>query len=640
MARHLPTLVSTLLIAIGAAAQSSVPLDLEVGYRWTDVDGNEDLYRTQINDEDGFVIRSLSFFTHTNGLTDHVRIDVNELGSGPAGSFRLETGKSNVFLLRVTYRDFDTYSALPAFANPLLGQGIVPGQHTFDRTRKMFDADLELWTDGTFTPFVGYSQGSFEGPGTTTYTLGGDDFLLDQDLDETEHEFRIGTGFNTGKFYGSVTQGWRRLESDETLSLFEGAGAGNNANTVLGRNIGASLLTRESSSNTDTPFTTVFVTAEAMPRLRLTGSYMRFSAENEGAESEDASGTFVSFPISRFFTGMSEQTRSSAQNTSWRGSVRGEFTLTTRLDLLGGYRSESRDMSGQALIDTLFTGTTNFSGFDPRDIQEVLEAESALDRQVDTIDVAVAARSFGPFSARVGFSQAEYDFEVDPDVSEIVVPGNQEGDFDRRVNTFDAHVAYAHTLFSLGAAYRRDDADDAVLRTDFLSRSRLRFRAGFHTPSNFIRVGLVGENVDQKNDEDGVGFDAEARHFTGDVEVAPMSSMRFRASYSILRTDSTMVIRRPETFQLETSDHREDGDALELGVALDFAKLDVDLAASRFDNEGSLPFTVDRVRTRVAYDFLTNVGVAAEWNRDNYDEAVPSGAYDSDRFGVFVRYRR
>ena len=60
--------------------------------------------------------------------------------------------------------------------------------------------------------------------------------------------------------------------------------------------------------------------------------------------------------------------------------------------------------------------------------------------------------------------------------------------------------------------------------------------------------------------------------------------------------------------------------------------------ASRFENEGTLPFDVDRYRTRVVYDFLTHAGIAAEWSRDNYEENAPFGAFDADRYGLFLRY--
>ena len=66
------------LLLTGAATAQDVPLDLELGYRWTDVSGNEDMFRNQVNEREGFQIRALSYglgdIRGTNAI-DHFRID-------------------------------------------------------------------------------------------------------------------------------------------------------------------------------------------------------------------------------------------------------------------------------------------------------------------------------------------------------------------------------------------------------------------------------------------------------------------------------------------------------------------------------------------------------------------------------------
>lgn len=626
----LTCLLVIVLLAFTAGAQTSIPIEVEAGYRWTRVSGNELLYRTQIDERSGFMLRSLTFFT------PQLRVDATDLGSGPASALRIETGKADVFKLRIGYRSFDTFSALPEFANPLFVQGITPGQHTFDRQRQMFDADIEFLPGRKIAPFIGYSQSRFDGPGTTTYTIGGDEFLLGQSLDESEREFRAGANFELGKFYGSITQGWRSLESDETLTLAQAASGGNNTGTVLGRAITGSAITRNGSFDVDTPFTTAYVTGEVSSRVRVTGSFIRFAADSDGVDDESAAGSFVSFGVGRFFNGYDDTISSRAKNTTWRGTARAEISLTDRIDLLTGFRTEHREISGDALIRSVFVDSTTFSGLDRRDLEELVVAESALDRDVDTIEAALNMRALGPFSVRVGFSQSQFDFGVRPDLSEIVVPGNQGSQHDRKVNTFDVSTAFRKSLFSAGIAYRRDDANEIVLRSDFTNRDRVRVRAGFHTPGNLLRIGLMAEDLQQEND---ALFDAEARQYTADLEVAPVTPVRLRAAYSRLRANSVVTIRRPETFVLDTSRHDEEGDALEFGFALDFRPVTIDASASRFENTGTLPFDVDRYRTRIVYDFLTHAGIAAEWSRDNYAEDAPSGRFDADRYGLFVRYR-
>src|SRR5260370_11175799 len=97
----------------------------------------------------------------------------------------------------------NAFSALPAFANPLLGLGIVPGQHTYDRTRNALKADLELLPSGSVTPFIGLSLDRLNGPGATTYHIGENEFRLSQNLKESAQELHLGTGFSIGPFHSS-----------------------------------------------------------------------------------------------------------------------------------------------------------------------------------------------------------------------------------------------------------------------------------------------------------------------------------------------------------------------------------------------------------------------------------------------------
>src|ERR1700736_2118594 len=125
-------------------AREALPYDLEIGFRILHVSGNEDMYRTQINERSGLLLRSFTLLTTDLGdgsakLFDRLRVDASDLGVGPAGSLRVEADKSDLYRFRLGYRHSSAFSALPAFANPLLGQGIIAGQHTYDRTRNALD---------------------------------------------------------------------------------------------------------------------------------------------------------------------------------------------------------------------------------------------------------------------------------------------------------------------------------------------------------------------------------------------------------------------------------------------------------------------------------------------------------------------
>ncbi|HUF67213.1 MAG TPA: hypothetical protein VMM79_01080 [Longimicrobiales bacterium] len=627
-------------------AGESLPYDLEVGFRILQISGNEDMYRTQINERSGFLLRSFTLLTTDPGfgppdLFDRIRIDARDLGAGPAGSLRVEADRADQYRFRLGYRRNNSFSALPAFANPLLGQGIIPGQHTYDRTRNTLDADLDLFINRSVTPFVGVSLQRFSGPGTTTYALGADEFRLSQDLRETEQEVRAGAGFILGRVYGSATQGWRRARGSQRLTLDEMGSDGNNANPILGRPVRATMLTRQDSTSVDTPFTSIFVGSQLGERVRVSGDFVRFAADSSGDLTENAAGSFVSFALSRFFNGLSETGSSSAKNTTWRGAGRAEVALTEHIAAFAGYRKEHRDLEGTALINTLFLQTLTFGGVDPRDVESILNARSSMERDEDVAHIGMSARALGPFAVRVEYRHANQDLTVAPDLSEIVVPGAQGGDFERRVTTFDGSASYTRSGLTLGAAYRRDQASEPVFRTDFLDRDRIRLRAAW-AATKWLRAGVTAEETNQENDQAGIDLDARARQYSGDVEVAAREGVVFRASVSRFQADNSILIRRPENFTIEPTLYAEDGRSMEGGVAVSFAPLSFDVSAARFDNRGSNPFDVHRIRARVGFDLpaRTRTGLVAEYAKDEYSEpAAGFAGFDASRFGLFVRYR-
>jgi hypothetical protein len=633
-----------LLLAPAGASGQAVPLELELGYRFVDVEGNEDMYRSQINEREGVLLRSLTFSTGTVGgsLLDFLRVDAADLGIGPAGRFRLEAGKSGIYRLRVDYRRMEFFSALPAFANPLLDSGIIPGQHTYDRDRHLLDAEVEILPNGAITPIVGYTLNRYDGPARTTFSVGVDEFRLASDLEDTEQEARVGFGFRAGEFTGRIVQGWRQFKETERLTLAPGEGQGNNIPPILGTPESLTDFDRVSRVKTNVPVTTAYVTGRFAGRVKIAAGYVRANGETQGSETEDLTGNLVSFQISRFFRGLSEPISSRARNEQWRGHGRIEVEVADGMDVTVGYTQRHRELDGFALISSLFLDTLTFSGQDPRDLERIIEANTALERTEKIFDAAFDVRSLGPVALRVGYEQTDQDVRVTPDPVEIVVPGGQGGDFDRRIRTWNASANLTKSGFTIGGDYRHDEADDAIVRVDFIERDRYRARVGWSLADR-IHISANGEQVDVSNDDPGIGFDGRIRQYGGDLEVVPVKPLTLRFSASRFDATSTIPIRQPQDFSVITSRHREDGTWLEGGAALAFSRFRIEGALGQLENEGSFPFTIDRARARAEFDWNAKLTSVVDWNNDEYSESAQEignlGAFEANRYGIFLRVR-
>ena len=258
-------------------------MGVEVGFQSLDVNGNEDVYRSQINGDDGILFRSFYYnlvdADDKYSGYDRIRIDAGGFAASPQGHFRLQMGMGGIYDLKLKYLRMEHYNALPSIANPFLTEGITPGQHTLDRVRETFDFDLKLLPGKAWQPIIRFHSASYDGPGTSTYHIGQDEFAIVSERDDQETEFAVGVVFDLGKFSGEFMQGWRNLDTEEDVSLATGAESGNNIREVLGREIELDQLERSYESNADMPTTTFHVKGELHERIHVLGSYIRTDLE-------------------------------------------------------------------------------------------------------------------------------------------------------------------------------------------------------------------------------------------------------------------------------------------------------------------------------------------------------------------------
>ena len=632
---------------VGTAAAQTLGLDVEAGYRTWDVSGNKDMYRSQIDERPGILFRNVSVTAvdggAPGGLFDHVTFNATDLGVGPVGGFRFDAGRSGLYRLRAAYRRADMFSALPGFANPLYSAGIVPGQHTYDRTRQTFDMDLEILPGGIVTPIVGYSRNTYSGPGLWTYHVGQDEFRLSQSLFDTDQEFRVGASFAAGPVSGQVIQGWRKFSQDETLRIAPGELNGNNPGPVLGVPETLTSFFRHTDTDVRTPATSALVTARPSPGLRVVAHYERARGSSDADESENLTGNLVSFEIGRFFHGFTDAISSRARATQWSGGGRVEYDLRDFVDIEAGYERRHRERDGFALISDLFTGTTLFSGLNPGDVQVLINANTTLERTEDLYETNLVFRGLGPVSLRGGYSQTDQDLTVTEDPSEIVVPGAQSGEFHRTIKAYHAAADLRAFGFTFGANYRAERADRIVVRTDFLDRNRLRFRLGYAVAGVF-ELSATGEQTDVKNHDIGVGLSGRIRQYGGELDLTPSKPLHVMFTANRYQAENDILIRQPQDFSIVDSQHIENGTSYEGSVGLALSRVDLQAGYAWFQNKGVFPFTLSRLRMRAEVPITPHFSGAVEFAKDRYLEKATDqpnlGNFDANRYGFFLRWRQ
>ena len=337
---------------------------------------------------------------------------------------------------------------------------------------------------------------------------------------------------------------------------------------------------------------------------------------------------------------MDEQASSKAKNTTWRGGARAEVAVRDGIDAFAGYQKEHRDLEGSALIDTIFLQTLTFGGVDPRDVEKVLNSRGSITRSEDVVNAGASARRLGPFAIRVELREAKQNVTVAPDLSEIVVPGNQDGHFGRDIRTLDTNASYTLSGFTLGAAWRQDRANHPIFRTDFGDRDRLRLRATWRAPK-WVRAGATAEQTKQNNNQPGIDLFGKSQQYGGDVEVTPHEGVVVRGSLMRFTAANSILTRRPENFATDRSIYAENGMSREAGAGFRRAALSFDGSVARFTNRGDHPFDLDRLRISAGFDLppKTKMGVLFEYAQDRYRERHATFSdFDATRVGIFLRY--
>ena len=635
-------LAAALVLLAAPAFSESFPLDVELGYRFVSVSGNEEMYRSQINEREGFLLRSLTLSTADFGgsstMFDKFRLDVSDIGAGPAGAIRLEVGKSEIYRFRFRYARWQHFSALPGFANPMLASGIVPGQQTYERLRNVYDAELEIMPGKVFTPIVGFTYNRYTGPSNSTIRVGEDEFRLNQSFESYDAEPRVGFALNAGNLNVNFLQGWRKYHEVETSVLTPGAGAGNGSTAILGQQQTLISYSRTATTDVNIPVTTASAAYQLGCWAKLSGTYVRASGMSDTQGPTDLDGTLVGFDIQRFFGGLNETVSSSVDNSYWRGAVRADVTVLDGVELTGGWRKRHRELTGFELLSQIFYNTSTYGGASAPNVSRVLNIHNGLERTDETFDAGLVLRKLGPFGLRGGWGQTKQTTELSEAVAEIVVPGGQSGIYDRKVNTYDAGLTFAMWGITLGAEYRGDKAEESIVRSDFTSRNTWRARASWDL-KKFVRISGSGLWVEESNDTAGINSRGNFSQYGGDFILTPITELSLRFSGSRYRADTYMPILNPINFATIPSAHLEDGYALEGGLGLNFKVFKLEASGGEFKNTGSFGFKIDRFRGRVEIPLVKAFALVGEWAYDKYTETVYTyGDYKANRYGVYARW--
>ncbi len=184
----------------------------EVGYRFSDIDGDLGKYRSDVNYRNGVRLLASRLGVHSRDghgrYFDEIVLTTLGLGNDPYQSALLRVGKNRLY-------QYDLLWRLNEYYNP--ATTIAFGDHLMDTRRRIQDHDLLLLPQSRLKFRLGYSRNSQTGPALSTVQLfdsRGDIFPLFADVQRVRNEYRLGGDFDIAGMRFTVLRRWDYYKED------------------------------------------------------------------------------------------------------------------------------------------------------------------------------------------------------------------------------------------------------------------------------------------------------------------------------------------------------------------------------------------------------------------------------------------
>jgi hypothetical protein len=223
-------------------------------------------------------------------------------------------------------------------------------------------------------------------------------------------------------------------------------------------------------------------------------------------------------------------------------------------------------------------------------------------------------------------------------LAHIVIPGGQEGEFNRRIDRIRLGGQYNHNGNTARIEYIADDADEAIVRTDYLDRTTLKFRAQGKLGKQ-VSIALRGRLVDAENDIPGIDSQIDLFHGGIDLNIEAAKDLNFVLSYGIFDFESEARATDPLRFTQFVSLHEEDGTDLGFHGYWKYKKCTVEGGYNRYENDGLLMQTNERIRLSIGYAFTDSLqGIIQGASYEYTEDLLPIADYEADLAAILIRW--
>lgn len=516
--------------------------NVELGYRYLDVNGSLDKFRSDLFYKKGLRVFDSSFLMEgkeaKNGLFDSLLVKSSGWGADPQGFLRVNMERTGYYRFNANVRDVKFFSNLNNHAL---------GEHTRNTKHNFGDFDLTLLPQNEkFRINLGMSFDRNRGPGLYTVRAYSDEFAVNNDYDTKSNDLRIGVDGKLLGFNLSLTQGFRFFKDNSNYNITV-PNAGNNptntsALTTYSRTFPTDGKTYYTQFAAHRTFAKVFdFTANVIYSLAQTNNSML-----EVITGRDNSNNIVDLDKFEIAGDTSRPQTRGDFGFTWLATEKLRISNTFTFDKFAINGGENyleslfrRNAAGNPLATT-YTKQTYYRVTDYRRFVNTLEADYQFNQ-------AVAAHAGYRFTSRRA-DISGYNFTLTSATS-ATNPALIAEDENNQTNTLIAGMKIKPLKnWVIFWDVERGSADNVFSRVEnykffnFRVRSRLSFDK-FGLNVSAISKDNTNPTITDEVPPRGFGADINNRIYSGSFDWNPISELSFSTGYTYQHlTSSTSII--------------------------------------------------------------------------------------------------
>jgi hypothetical protein len=360
---------------------------IDFGYLWVPgVGGSYDTYRSIIDIHSGPKLLGTDF-TLTDPKHrwfDTIQVRATTWGAEPAESLHVEAKKSGVYDFNADFRDFAYFNNLPSFADPLLSEGVVLDEQSFNTRRKIASLSLDIRPGHWWTPYFGWDHDSSSGTGASVFVTDSNEYPVPNTQFDSTDLYRGGVRFEKPHFHLTLEEGGTAFKSDQ--SLYQGPGSvnfGNSAAPVFGETLYLNSMIAGYGISGSSAYSKALLTANPTSWLDIYGQFL-FSQPNSNVNYQQANvGNFYLQSQVLFYSGEQEILNAAAEQPHTSASLGAEIRPFKHVRIVENWLTDRlHDAGSSSSLDTLL-----ITGASPLPLSSLLATALATNYSQEALDI-------------------------------------------------------------------------------------------------------------------------------------------------------------------------------------------------------------------------------------------------------------